>query len=85
MRYAAHSAMLQESRDINLLLEFWPFGLKQAGASAGELMSFLEDQSFSLFLPGANRLVKFDRSHASILEPAKYFNLFADREPATRA
>jgi FkbM family methyltransferase len=77
--------LLQENRDIKLLLEFWPFGLKQAGGSADELLSFLEDQSFSLFLPGANGPVKFDRSHAGTLEPAKYFNLFAEREPATRA
>jgi hypothetical protein len=60
--------------------EAWPFGLKQAGGSADELLSFLEDHSFSLFLPGANGLLKFDRSHASTLEPAKYFNLFAERE-----
>jgi FkbM family methyltransferase len=72
--------VLQENRDVKLLLEFWPFGLKQAGGSADELLSFLEDQSFSLFLPGANRLVKFDRSCAGALEPTKYFNLFAKRE-----
>jgi hypothetical protein len=77
--------VLQENCDVKLLLEFWPFGLKQAGGSADELLSFLEDQLFSLFLPGANGLLKFDRSHASTLEPAKYFNLFAEREPATRA
>ena len=75
-----HKRVLQENRDVKLLLEFWPFGLKQAGASADELLSFLEDHSFSLFLPGANGLLKFDRSHASTLEPAKYFNLFAERE-----
>jgi FkbM family methyltransferase len=77
--------VLQENRDVKLQLEFWPFGLKQAGASADELLSFLEDHSFSLFRPGANGLVKFDRSHAGTLEPAKYFNLFAEREPATRS
>ena len=77
--------VLQENRDIKLLLEFWPFGLKQAGGSADELLSFLEDHSFSLFLPGANGLVKFDRSYAGALESIKYFNLFAEREPATRA
>jgi hypothetical protein len=38
--------VLQENRDIKLVLEFWPVGLKQAGASADELLSFLEDQSF---------------------------------------
>jgi FkbM family methyltransferase len=77
--------VLQENPHIKLLLEFWPFGLKQAGGSADELLSFLEDQSFSLFLPGANGPVKFDRSYAGALESIKYFNLFAEREPATRA
>jgi FkbM family methyltransferase len=77
--------VLQENSDAKLLLEYWPFGLNQAGGSADELLSFLEDHSFSLFLPGANGLLKFERSHASTLDPAKYFNLFAVREPATRA
>ena len=76
--------VLQENPDIKLLLEFWPFGLKQAGGSADELLSFLEDQSFSLFIPGANGPVKFDRSYAGALESIEYFNLFAEREPATR-
>ena len=63
-------------------LTVWPE--KQAGNPRTN-PCILEDKSFSLFLLGANGRVQFDRSYAGALESIKYFNLFAEREPATRA
>ena len=34
--------IVNENREIKLLLEFWPYGLKQAGANWGELIEMLE-------------------------------------------
>jgi FkbM family methyltransferase len=37
------------SPNVTILMEFWPWGLTQAGSSASELLRTLEDIGFSLF------------------------------------
>ncbi len=70
--------IVNENREIKLLLEFWPYGLKQAGANWGELIEMLEGFAMNVMFVRADSLVPF--------EPRKvrtdvnwYVNLFASR------
>jgi FkbM family methyltransferase len=69
--------VLDENPRIRLLLEFCPYGLKQAGASPEAFISFLQERGFSIFLPGENGLKQCDFPPMDSSDPTNYFNLFA--------
>ena len=70
--------VLQENPDIQLLFEFWPYGLKQAGATWVELIDALRAENMAVFRVTKHRLVPF-RSE-SVREGADwYVNLFASQ------
>ena len=52
--------VLRENLDINLLLEFWPSGLKQAGVHWEELVQMLQGFSMELTLLRSYGLIPFD-------------------------
>lgn len=69
--------VLEDNADVKLLLEFWPYGLKQAGSSPEAFVSFLKDHGFMIFYPGEEGL---NRSEVPILDPSDpsdYLNVFA--------
>jgi FkbM family methyltransferase len=70
--------ILGENPEIKLLLEFWPYGLKQAGAEWGDLIEMLRGFGMDLMLMGANGLIPFD---ARIVQSVAgwYANVFASR------
>jgi FkbM family methyltransferase len=70
--------VLLENRDIQLLLEFWPYGLKQAGAEWGDLIEMLRGFGMDLMLIGANGLIPF-HARAVRSDVGWYVNLFASR------
>ncbi len=58
--YQALSGMkniLQTNPDIKVLMEFWPYGLKKAGASAEELITFLHNLDFQTEIVEASRRI----------------------------
>jgi len=59
-----------------LLLEFWPYGLKQAGANWPELVQALKNNTRYLFEVTNHGLVPF-RSDSVTEDPNWYVNLFA--------
>jgi FkbM family methyltransferase len=68
--------VLVDNPDIQLLLEFWPYGLKQAGARWVDLLATLKEKGMNIRQVSASGLVPFDPSAAS--ESADwYVNLFA--------
>lgn len=71
--------VLEDNPEVKLLLEFWPYGLKQAGASPEAFISFLQDRGFAIFFPGENGLVNCDRPPSDPSDPTHYFNLFATK------
>jgi len=75
--------VLQENPDINLLLEFWPAGLEQAGVSWEELVRMLQDLNMNLTLVTTHGLVPFDVC-AVRNDVSWYVNVFAHRTPALR-
>jgi hypothetical protein len=70
--------VLQENPDVNLLLEFWPAGLEQAGVGWEELIEMLQGLNMNLTLVRTCGLVPFD-SHDVRHDISWYVNLFAHR------
>ena len=74
--------LLADNPHIMLLLEFWPYGLRKAGASADELASFLRDRQFELNLLTKDGLTEFNYGDNGEPDSAVYHNLFAQRKRA---
>src|SRR5206468_9442865 len=74
--------ILEENREIKLLLEFWPYGLKQAGADWSDLIEMLRGLGMDLMLIGANGLIPFN-AHVVRSDVGWYVNLFASRNPGS--
>jgi len=72
--------MLQENPDINLLLEFWPAGLAQAGVRWEELVELLQQLDMNLALVRSHGLVPFEARDVRS-DISWYVNLFAHRPP----
>ena len=78
--YALRGAtrVLQENPDINLLLEFWPLGLEQAGVDWEELIEMLRGFSMDVTIVKPSGLVAFDTRDIRF-DTSWYVNLFARR------
>ena len=72
------SRVLADNPGIKLLFEFWPYGLKQAGASWVELIAFLEQKGMCIRQLSSAGLVPF-RSASAMESTGWYVNLFASR------
>src|SRR5882724_3464276 len=70
--------VLQENPGINLLLEFWPAGLEQAGVGWEELVEMLQGLNMNLTLVRTCGLVPFDERDVRN-DISWYVNLFAHR------
>ena len=49
--------VLERNRGIVLLFEFWPFGLRRAGADPNRLLSYLTELGFSMYCLKRNGLI----------------------------
>jgi len=72
--------VLTDNPSLVMLLEFWPYGLKQAGESDRAFVSFLRDRGFSLTLPKDDGPAEHQMLIGNSRDPAGYFNVFAQRE-----
>jgi FkbM family methyltransferase len=70
--------VIRDNPEIKLLLEFWPYGLRQASAHWRDLIEALEEKGMVIKQVSVSGLIPFDSSSAS--ESADwYVNLFASR------
>jgi FkbM family methyltransferase len=70
--------VLEDNPDIKLLVEFWPYGLKQAGANWADLITALEQKGMAIQQVSNDGLLPFQPGSTS--ESADwYVNLFASR------
>jgi FkbM family methyltransferase len=70
--------VLTDNPDIKILLEFWPYGLKQAGANWIDMITALEGRGMVIQQVSTGGLIPFHSDSAS--ESAGwYVNLFASR------
>jgi FkbM family methyltransferase len=74
--------VLDENPGVALLLEFWPYGLQQAGASVKAFLSFLKDRNFALSLPEAEGFDPAELADLDSSNPSHYLNLFAKKRGA---
>ena len=76
------SRVVADNPGIKLLLEFWPYGLRQAGVRWTDLIASLKTKGLAIRQLSNNGLVPF---HAdSVREhPDWYVNLFASRHSAS--
>jgi FkbM family methyltransferase len=72
------SRVLADNPDIKLLIEFWPYGLTQAGANSADLIAFLEQKGMCIRQLSFAGLVPF-RSDSASDSAGWYVNLFASR------
>ena len=73
------SRVLADNSDLKLLVEFWPYGLKQAGVNWGELLETLQNKNMLVSEITSRGLVPFDAG--SVREtPEWYMNVFASRK-----
>lgn len=70
--------IINENPDIKLLLEFWPYGLKQAGVNWNELIEMLEGFAMNIMFVQAEGLTPFE-THNIRIDADWYVNLFASR------
>ena len=70
--------IVNENREIKLLLEFWPYGLKHAGVNWGELIEMLEGFAMNIMYVRADSLVPFEARKVRT-DVNWYVNLFASR------
>lgn len=74
--------ILEKNKDIKLISEFWPYGLRKAGSSVIEYFNFLIAKGFTCYLLEENSLQKLTLNKVVALEPLgeeHYFNIFATR------
>ena len=70
--------VLADNRDIKVLLEFWPYGLKQAGANWIDVITALEGRGMGIQQVSTGGLIPF-HSDSAIESADWYVNLFASR------
>ena len=70
--------VLMDNPEIKLLLEVWPYGIQQAGASCEELVQILRDFNMELMLVSSRGLIPFDSRNVR-KDSSWYINLFASR------
>lgn len=76
--------VLEDNPNIALLLEFWPYGLKQAGETAAAFLSFLTEREFVLSVPGEGAIDPGHLLRIDASDPGRYLNLFAKRSPISK-
>jgi FkbM family methyltransferase len=79
--HALHGAnrVLADNPDAKLLLEFWPYGLKQAGANSLEALDTLRIKNLTVSQVTNHGLLPF-RPESASERPDWYVNLFASRK-----
>jgi FkbM family methyltransferase len=70
--------IVNENREIKVLLEFWPYGLKQAGVNWNELIEMLEGFAMNVMSVRADSLIPFEAGKVRT-DVNWYVNLFASR------
>ena len=71
--------VLSDNPTIKLLLEFWPYGLRNAGHSPEALLAFLEDNGFTVFSVGGDKLREYAQCAPCASDDRSFLNLFARR------
>lgn len=75
--------LLDRNKNIQMISEFWPYGLKKAGSSVMEYFNFIEQNGFNIYLLNKTTVEKLDHDKVKSIEhlgEEHYFNIFATRQ-----
>jgi FkbM family methyltransferase len=75
--------LLRKNKQIKILSEFWPYGLKKSGSSAVHYFELLSNLGFTVFLLENKNMAKLSISRVTEMNelPEKnYFNIFISRD-----
>lgn len=75
-------ATLEKNKDVKIISEFWPYGLRKAGSSVNDYFNFLVSKGFNCYLLEENSLLKLTAEKvksSELLGEEHYFNIFATR------
>lgn len=71
---------LNNNPRIILLMELWPYGLKEAGSSSEEVISFLRENKFILYLVLNGNVVEYSEKNIR-RDETDYYSLLATKQP----
>lgn len=74
--------VLRDNKEIKMISEFWPYGLRKAGSSVSDYFMLLKELGFDIFLLEKDSLKNLDLEKVKQLEPLgeeHYFNIFVKR------
>jgi FkbM family methyltransferase len=71
---------LSGSPRLNMLMELWPYGLKEAGSSCEEVIGLLRENHFILYLVLDGNVVDYSENLVRHTE-TDYYSLFATKQP----
>ena len=81
--YDALTGMVKtlKENDLVLLLEFWPYGLKQAGSSVEDIIHFLDGYNFIVYILNNKELRLIQEKDLKMLQfkEENYFNIIASK------
>lgn len=80
--FSGMHGLLVENRDVKIISEFWPFGLKKAGSSTEQFLCFFWQQAFNVYLvndTGFEIILPEHISYYSEMEESVYMNIFVTR------
>lgn len=73
------------NKNIKMISEFWPYGLRKAGSSVVEYFSLLQKSGFACYLLERTSLRELTACNVQLLDTLgeeRYFNIFATRNDA---
>jgi len=72
--------VLKDNYEIQVLLEFWPYGMQQGAVTPSEIFDFFEEQGFDVYRVSKRGLRKFSQAdNLDSSDPKAYCNLFITR------
>lgn len=74
--------LLAANPQVQILSEFWPYGLSKAGNSSGEFLSFFWDAGFKVYLVNETNFEPLTPENLSVydvIEESVYMNIFVTR------
>ncbi len=80
--FSGMSELLRRNQQIQMITEFWPYGLSVAGSSGYEMIEYLLDTGFQLYVLSNRRWKPINEIPSELLYkvcPDTYYNIHASR------
>ena len=72
--------ILHHNMNLQLCMEFWPYGLMQAGSDPHTFLGLLRDADFDIYLIAGHGIIPFTERLIKQKE-TNYYSIFVTRQP----